>query len=326
MDEDLISVVIPVYNIGKWISKCLSSLMRQSYTNIEIIVVNDGSTDNSLSICEQFQEKDARVRIITQKNQGLSAARNTGIINAKGEFIIFVDGDDYLQENAIKYAFEATQKVDADMCIFQYEYVEDSGEIIHKNKKNNKELVMTGEEAVQRLLTDDSIGGVVAWGKLYRKKLFDVHELMFPVDVYHEDCFFTYKACFYSSRVVYIPFSGYMYVQRSGSIIHMRFTEKHLDKIKAADECLRFVNINCKENTEASECAAVRWYLQVANRIIRSGEDRIKELDIIKIKIHKLDYKNNRLLGRKYKMLTSIYMRNILLYKILLLIFKKNDV
>lgn len=325
MDENLISVVIPVYNIEKWVGKCLSSLIKQSYTDLEIIVVNDGSTDDSLTICEQYQKKDGRIKIISQKNKGLSAARNAGIVNAQGEFIFFVDGDDYLRENAIELAYEAIQKECADMCILQYEYVGDSGEIVHKNEKYSKRLCMSGVEAMKRLLIDDSIGGVIAWGKLYRKTLFKTYELMFPEGLYHEDCFFTYKACFYSSRVVYIPYSGYMYVQRADSIIHTKFSEKHLDKIKAAEECLSFTKINSKENIEASEAASVRWYLQVANRIIRSGKNREKDLNIIRGKIYKIDYKNNQLLGNKYKILTNIYTHNLLLYKTLLLLFKKND-
>ena len=108
--KDLISIIVPVFNIEEYLSKCLISLINQTYSRIEIICVNDGSSDNSLGILENFSQKDSRIKIISQKNQGLSAARNTGIANAQGEYVVFVDGDDWVDVNMCEIAYKTAEK------------------------------------------------------------------------------------------------------------------------------------------------------------------------------------------------------------------------
>lgn len=126
-NEKLISVIIPVYNIEKYIFKCLSSVASQKYTNLEIIVVDDGSTDNSGEICDMFAAGDNRIKIIHQKNAGLSAARNAGIDASKGEYIGFIDGDDYIDKMMYYEMIHIIEQNDADMVICDYESVDENG-------------------------------------------------------------------------------------------------------------------------------------------------------------------------------------------------------
>lgn len=322
--RELISVIIAAYNVESWIEKCLSSIVGQTYKDLDIIVVNDGSTDNTLQISEKFAEIDCRVRVITKENGGLSDARNVGIREAKGEIITFVDGDDWLKKYIIEIAVNEME--DADICTFQHMFVDENEKEVANIPRHTGKEIFYNNEAMKVLLTDDLYGGITAWGRLYRKRLFLENNIEFPVGKYHEDCFTTYKLFFHAKKTVFIADKGYMYLQRPQSIVHCNFNVKHLDKLDAADECLKFVQSKREYDYDCAEYAALRWYLQVANRIIRNGRAYKNKLVDIKQKIIKLDYKGNKYLGKKYRMLFQIYVHNLFLYSLILKIFKSKEV
>ena len=321
--NDLVSVIIPAYNVEKWIEKCIQSVCCQTYENLEIILVNDGSLDNTKDICIRYSQLDSRIILINQENQGLSAARNAGLKIARGKYVMFVDGDDFLDEKIVQVAHENI--ADADICIFQFAFVDENGNKNTNGGKLNEKIILYGEESFIKILTDDRIGGIAACWKLYRKSLFVDNKVYFPVGKYHEDCFTTYKLFFYAKKIVYIPDEGYYYLQRENSIVHSNFEIKHMDKIDAADECLGFIKKNSINNIMVAESAAIRWYLQVANKIIRDGKKHKEYLDDIKKKLRCIDYKRNNYLSLKYKFLCSIYVKNVWVYSLILMLFKANN-
>lgn len=172
----LISIIVPIYNVQEYLAKCLDSLVNQTYKNIEIILVDDGSPDQSLSICEEFAQKDTRIKIITQKNSGVTSARINGFLNSTGEFIMFVDADDYVSPNIVKLMMYSQQKYQVDMVCCQYYDVINNREVStlirpipgHYNKKEIQNLLR------RNFLYDENteLAGMPGflWAKLFRKK------------------------------------------------------------------------------------------------------------------------------------------------------------
>ncbi len=317
----MISVIIPVYNVEKWLERCVESVLAQTYRNIEVILVNDGSSDHSLEICYKYQRSDARVIVISQENQGLSAARNAGIMTAKGEYITFLDADDYLARDIIEKV--RLKIAGSDICIFQYIGVNENDYDLRLFTQNPLELTMTNKEVLEKLFADDGIGGVIACGKVYRKKLFVDNDIYFPVGKYHEDCFTTYKLFYASKTVKYIPDVGYYYFQRDDSIMHRKFNVKHLDKIEAADECIEYILENEPEMGAMCKAFCMRWYLQVINKMIRSKYRDKKIFSTVKNKLKEMRFWRNPYVRVKYKILFSMFLCCDYLYQVVLLILKK---
>lgn len=210
-----ISVIVPVYNTAPWLRRCLDSICSQSYRHLEILCVNDGSTDNSAEILAEYAAKDARIKVFTQKNAGLSAARNTGLKHATGEWITGVDSDDYLcpgiYEQTIKHCH-----ADVDLIFFGVKMVDDSDNILQQNQyfalpkaeKND----FTPELAKQL--------NVCFWSKLWRRSIVEKNSLRFPVGLVHEDEAMYWLSAPYIRRIAICPSIGYSYLQREGSIIN----------------------------------------------------------------------------------------------------------
>lgn len=187
--QPLVSVIIPVYNAEKYLEECCVSVLAQSYTSIEIILVNDGSTDNSLNICEKIAESDPRVQVIHQENSGVSSARNAGIQASKGEFIVFVDADDILTENSISSRVELA--IDVDLVICSYQVVDSECKTIRKMPRATS-FLWEPDEALVNLFAKCEIGyqGYL-WNKIYRNKIIKDSGILFENGVaYNEDQLF----------------------------------------------------------------------------------------------------------------------------------------
>ena len=169
-EEELISVIIPVYNVEKYLNKCLDSVISQTYNNIEIILIDDGSPDKCGVICDEYSKKDKRIKVIHKNNEGVSIARNLGIEKAKGEYITFIDSDDYVEKNYIETLYKMCKKNNSDMSICGTIDVNETGKIVSESKKINKN--MTNVEALQELLEEKHFNNVV-WAKLYKLSLLD---------------------------------------------------------------------------------------------------------------------------------------------------------
>ena len=217
--NDLISIIIPVYNVEDFVEECLNSVINQTYTNLEIIIVNDGSTDGSLDICKKFT-KDNRVKLITQQNRGLSGARNTGIENANGKYIGFVDSDDFIDIKMYEKLHEAIVRYDADIATCgRYIYRDDI--IVKKAFNCNRSKVFSKSEAMKDMLLSKCID-MAAWDKLYTRQLFD--KIRYPEGENNEDLAIIYKLIDRCERVVHSGYSGYYYRVRVGSISKSGFS------------------------------------------------------------------------------------------------------
>lgn len=246
---DLISVIIPVYNTEKYLDKCVESFINQTFRNIEIILVDDGSIDNSPFICDEFAKKDSRIKVIHKKNGGLSDARNVGIENVSGNLITFFDSDDFVDSDYIEYLYNLKNKYKTDVSVCAYNVVDEKGRILF-NVKSNEEEVLNKEYFFSKMLNEDGIT-VSACFKLYNKKLFD--EIKFPVGKLCEDNGTTYKVidkC--KGKIAYGNIPKAYYVMRKGSIMRSSFSLRKLDMIELTDEMCDYLDknyINLKELT-----------------------------------------------------------------------------
>ena len=201
----MISVVVPVYNVEKYLQRCVESIINQTEKDIEIILVDDGSTDKSGSICDEYLGKDSRILVIHQKNQGLSVARNVGIKNSKGDYITFVDSDDYIHKDMLKVLLDNLIHEQGQISFCRYEEGNENRLTI-----SECDLKYTGEahDGKEYLLNPPKGMGInIAWAKLYKKECFD--NIEFPVGKLHEDDFTTYKTFINSSKFfIYAP-GGY---------------------------------------------------------------------------------------------------------------------
>ncbi len=238
LSEERISVVIPVYNVEAYVAECLTSVVNQTYRNLEILVVDDGSTDNSYAICQEFAEKDKRITLIQQENGGLSAARNAAIPLATGKYITFVDSDDFLDADMIRYLYTAMQQHRADMAVCQPEFVDEQGKAIPRGKRYT-DAVIDGNHACMRALFSDCGLDTCAWNKLYKTDFFET--IRYPEGKYHEDVFTTYQLIALCNRIVIGSQPLYCYRQRAGSIVKSDFSPKHLHAIEASTQRAEFI-------------------------------------------------------------------------------------
>ena len=230
--NSLISIIVPVYNSEKSLKLCLTSLVNQIFSNIEIIIVNDGSTDGSLKICKEFQKKDDRILIINQNNQGRSVARNVGICNASGQYIMFVDSDDYVSNEYCMKAIEILLKYNADIVLFDY-YIKKSNSIIEKNTcaKNG---ILNKEEAM-----DTVIDASFLPMKIFKKKIFN--NVKFPVNKNYEDVFTTYQLVEKAKKIYHLEMPLYYYVQRDNSVTHIKNPRNVSDYFEASFRRFKFL-------------------------------------------------------------------------------------
>jgi exopolysaccharide biosynthesis predicted pyruvyltransferase EpsI len=226
--QPLISVIVPIHKVEPYLRKCVDSIINQTYQNLEIILVDDGSPDGCGAICDEYAEKDSRVRVIHKPNGGLSSARNAGIDIAAGEWLGFVDSDDYCMPEMYEKLYNAAKSADADMVICGYTYVDEQGlPVMNKGFGVINDLVLTGDDALHRLCERGNAVWVTAFNKLYKYRL--LNAVRFPEGRIHEDEFTIHHFFDKCNRVVSISDSLYNYVQRDSSIMSRPFTIKRLD-------------------------------------------------------------------------------------------------
>ncbi len=239
-----ISIIIPIYNVADYLQRCLDSVVNQTYKNIEIILVNDGSPDNSEEICKLYFN-DKRVKYIKQKNAGLSAARNTGIENASGDYLVFIDSDDYVNIHFIESLYNTISTTNADMAICNYKKVFDGNHDINEKSNNNEILILDNDLKYQNLYNDKKTIMTVAWNKIYDKKMFN--NIRYPNGKYHEDEYIVCELFKKAKKIAYIDNKYYYYYQRENSITG-KYNLKNYDVLEAFHRKLQFFeNIDEKE-------------------------------------------------------------------------------
>lgn len=226
---EIISVIVPVYKVEPYLDKCISSIVDQSYRNLEIILVDDGSPDKCSAMCDAWTEKDSRIRVIHKLNGGLSDARNAGMAAATGELMAFVDSDDWIDVHYIEYLYNALRQTNADISACNLREVYDDSAVATATKQVPQVEVLTAEEAIEDILHNRRFRAV-AWNKLYTRKI--VTDERFETGRLHEDEFFSYRLYDKAARLAYIALPLYNYRQRPGSIM-TSFSARHLDALDA---------------------------------------------------------------------------------------------
>ena len=232
--RDLISVIIPVYKVEKYLCRCVDSVLEQTYTNMEIILVDDGSPDNCPVMCDEYARQDSRVKVIHQENAGLSGARNAGIDMAQGQWLAFVDSDDYLAADFLERLYQACVDTGSSLSVCRWEYVR--GETIPEHG-TGETRVYTGREMLANLYVPDGAYFVVAWNKLYRKEFFE--DIRYPLGRIHEDEATTYRIYDKVKKAAYVDRSLYGYFVTPVSITR-GFNPKRMDWVTAVAERLDF--------------------------------------------------------------------------------------
>lgn len=238
MDKELVSIIVPIYNVEKYLKKCIESIINQTYKNIEIILVDDGSPDKCGEICEEYSKKDNRIVVIHKQNGGLSDARNKGIKVAKGKYITFVDSDDYVDYRYIELLYKAVKENNTKIAQCNIAKVNMSGNIIARlGYKENS--IKTSKNMLNDIYSSHLIENIVVWNKLYLKEMFN--NISFPVGKIHEDEFTTFKILYNVDKISIVNEYLYYYRQTDESIIGKKFNKKRMDLLEALEERISFL-------------------------------------------------------------------------------------
>ena len=241
-----ISIIVPIYNVEQYLGTCINSILNQTFKDFELILVNDGSTDNSLEICKYYKKIDSRICIINKKNGGLSSARNAGLDIAKGEYIGFVDSDDYIHPQMYEILYNYIKKEEADISLCDFKKVKcyEKCESQKYDEKNLDIKSYCNTQASEELFKEKAITFIVAWNKLYKRKLFNDNR--YKLGKRYEDEFIIHRLLYQSTKVVYVPVELYFYLKRDNSIMSKSFSLKNLDALDAYMDRINFFK-SCKE-------------------------------------------------------------------------------
>lgn len=274
------TVVVPVYNVEKYLEKCVDSILAQTEPDFELLLVDDGSTDGSGRLCDKLAEKDGRVRVIHQKNQGLGGARNTGIQQAQGDWLLLVDSDDWIEPEILEKSLEAGLREEADMVVFPFRSVDEEGRELAVFREN----IPVGRAFALKERKDILLTAPVAWNKLYRTAFFRETGLAYPSRVWYEDIRTTPKLMALARRMVFLGDIGYNYLQRQGSIMNSGKVARNVEIIEAFDDILPWF----REHGLFAEYRQELEHLTVAHILLTSS-----------VRVLRMDHKNPLL--RKFR-------------------------
>lgn len=234
--EDLISVIVPVYMVQDYLPACIESIINQTYKNIEIILIDDGSKDESGKICDYYKNKDSRIQVVHKENNGLSVARNIGINEANGNYILFVDSDDTIKPQMIEFLYKPIKDGLADISVCKFKRVTGNENSLYKMYDYCKPVLISNhEERTDYFFGEDTrLDFTVVWNKLYPISYFK--NVRFPIGKIHEDEFVSYKLLEKASKVAYFNIPLYNYVIRNNSITGTSFKKENIDLFEAYSE------------------------------------------------------------------------------------------
>lgn len=308
-----VSVVVPVYNVKKYLNKCISSIIVQTYDNYEVLLIDDGSTDGSSEICDSFAEQYEKISVYHKENGGLSDARNYANKFLKGNYIVYIDSDDYVDPDYISVMVKCREKYNADLVIASYVDEDELGKILSKKVFNNKITVYDAKSALEEMCYEKKIS-TSACGKLIKKEY--VYENEFPKNMLYEDLATMYKIIGSCSTVVYIDCSMYHYVQRNGSIRFSKYSPKVLHVMQAAENLLDYVE---KYYPDIRSAAIQRYFFSANEVYVRAfnEKDFLKIIDNIRIKLQQYWWmvRNNNKISQKQKIRYWMMAFHPILYK-----------
>ncbi len=256
----LISVIVPIYNVENYLERCLQSILSQTYRNLEIILVDDGSKDSCGEICDNFQKKDKRIKVIHKENGGLSDARNKGLDIATGEYISFIDSDDWIDLKTYEISIRKMQECNAQIVAFNVLWVYDGKEFTPDLSAEYE--IMDSEQAILTTVGNTKVR-TTAWNKLYKADL--IGDFRFIKGKLNEDEFFTFKILDRAEKIVYLHRECYYYFQRSNSIMG-KYTLQRLDMVDGVRERMLLAERkypNIYKETKLSFCEVCLYHYQM---------------------------------------------------------------
>lgn len=281
MTTPLISVIVPVYRVEKYLERCVKSILSQTYKNLEVILVDDGSPDQCPAICDACAEKDARVKVIHQENKGLSGARNAGIDAAFGEYLAFVDSDDYVSPHFIEELYQLLQDTGCAIGQCRFSYVKGDGLV---EEGDSAFCIYRGESLMEQLYGPEEKATcfVVAWNKLYRAELFKETGIRYPEGRIHEDEATTYRLFHEAKKLAFLDRALYGYYTENGGSITSVFSAKRLQWLTAHEERIAFFKKNGYEKLLPAAyrklCdACITFYFRCTEQV-KDAEELKKEL------------------------------------------------
>lgn len=234
-------MIVPVYKVEKYLGKCIDSIINQTFKDLEIILVDDGSEDDCTQMCDEYSKMDKRIITIHKKNGGLSSARNAGLKRATGKYIGFVDSDDWIDADMYKHLYNLIEAYNAEIVQCKYTLViddESEQQFISSDTSNSNIEIISNDSALNNIYGDRYVETVVMWNKLYKRNLFD--EIQFPESKIHEDEFVIHRLLYKTHKVILFNHSMYFYRKNNTSITNSSFNEKKLDKLDAIEERINF--------------------------------------------------------------------------------------
>lgn len=318
------SIVVPVYNVEKYVGKCIDSILAQTDGDFELLLIDDGTKDTSGEICDAYGEKDSRVKVIHQENKGLGGARNTGIEAATGEWILFVDSDDWLEPDILEKAGKTARETGADLVMFGFRSVDELGTTL----QNYVEELPKGQVLEIAKHPDIYLTAPCAWNKLYKTELFRKTGVRYPNRVWYEDIRTTLKLFLAAKTAVFLDDIGYNYLLRSGSITNNVNADRNAEIIDAFEDILSYF----KEQGALKAYEDVLCYLTVFH-VYLTASVRVLRIDPAHPLLQRFreytyqtfpNWKKNpylsQKLGRKRKLLLSLLEKR--LYSVIRLMFR----
>ena len=273
----LVSVILPIYNVEKYLNRCLDSVVKQTYRNLEIILVDDGSTDNSGAISERYAETDERITVYHKKNGGLSSARNYGIDRCNGEYITFIDSDDYVENDYVSYLFELlnNQTYKLSICSI-YNDFEESGRIVDNGDHTKR--ILSAKEAIEMMCYHDLVD-TCAYAKMYHRNLFS--DVRYPEGKLFEDIGTTYLLLDQNEAISCGFESKYHYVIRSNSIVTGQYNPRKLDLLEMTDKMAGYVTSKYPDLKGAVSRRRVYARFSTLNQLLDTKGDKDTKNEII---------------------------------------------
>lgn len=269
-EKPTISVIVPVYKVEKYLRRCVDSILAQTYADYEVILVDDGSPDQCGAICDEYADRYGNVSVIHQANGGLSAARNNAVPKSRGEYITFIDSDDFVTPDYLDYLMGLTRRYNAEISVGNLIYQYDSKDIKAPAPETKSEF-FTPEDA---LITMNYLHhfGATAWGKLYRRELVEANP--YPVGRLYEDLATTYKIVGASKGVAYGNRQIYYWTQRADSIMHSGFNERQMDGIEAAKAQLEYITKNFSKAVPAAKARYAGKIVEIMSLALHAEDSR----------------------------------------------------
>lgn len=319
--KPIISVIVPVYNSEKYLSRCIESIISQSFVDLEIILINDGSFDKSGDICEKYKDLDNRIIVIHKENGGVSSARNIGLSIARGEYIGFVDSDDYIEKNMYFYLYNhlINSRSDISMCDYYVDFYKSNN--INKEEVRNSFEIINNIEAIKRIYDDKGWKYEICWNKLFKRELFE--KIFFPEGKIHEDALTTYKLLYKAKSICITTDKLYHYYQSEESITRKEFNIKRLDLIDAMNEKIQLLkDENLTELQYSAEEILIKTLIEFYYETFNLKKEKKYLLDKIKKMYNKSFNRNilNKNISIKEKIAYFIFWVNPNIY---LMYFKK---